>query len=1670
MLRTYRTISFFCLFASALLAQKPFQNGQAARAVVGQITFTVGNNNPSQQTLGGASGIAWAGNRLYVADSNLVGATPVDNRVLVFDTTLVPGPYVDLATDTSLYGQASCFVCGTQASLVLGQNTFNPPTWTPANTSTSETAYYNGWNGTQDPSTTSVPENAWFYNATAVASDGIRLAVADTNNNRVLIWTTIPTANNQPPNLVVGQPNFAPGPQQQQGVVSATTMRGPQGVWIANNKLYVADSQNNRVLIWNTFPSTNNQAPDVVLGQPNFTSANAPLPSATAPPTAANQLVNPVSVTVDGGHVYVADLGNNRVLIWNTTSPSTYQNADVVVGQTDFVSSPANSPNACANLQTGPSTSVTTVTGTTVTLPGPCSASLNFPRFALSDGTRLFIADGGNDRVLIYNTIPTTNGVSANNVLGQVTFYTDVVTSEAISIISTQVDNTGGVDTTPSPTSLAWDGTNLYVADPFNRRVLIFTAGDSLLPSAFDPTAVVVPVVNWASEIIRQEGTVSLSLATGGTITANDTATITIQGTAYTYTEKSSDTLDGICRALVKLINASDPNVTASFAGSGTATIYLSSLQTNLGYDTITLAASTSNTANVVATPSGAYLTAGNAATVSPGTLIEVNAPPGVSFTDDTTPVTASLVPQMPSLLNGVQLYLDGVASPLYKVSPTQIVGQIPYFFTDRNSTSVYVRTVHNNGSITVSNATPVYIAPANPGIFNAPEYPRQVRPWAASMAYHQLNNPTAVVSVDGSVKAGDTGTITIASTSYTYTVQSSDTLATVVAAFVNLINNGSTPDPNVVASAGGAFTRVVLTAKLDGFSGGNGIAVTTSTSSSADLTLTAYTSATCCAVKNGSLISPSNPAVVNEMISISAAGLGSINDVNGNYLNVNTGQPFPGPGNDDVLPANFVAATMGTETAQVIYAGLPQGSYGTYRVDLIVPSDLANNNITPLYIAQNAFISNTVTIAVGAAVSNPPPNSGPVSLPSIFMTIGAPQTGATISGVYHVGGWAVDTSYPISSVSLAVDGISYGPVSYGGRRADACAVYPTGLNCPNVGYDALIDTSLVGNGVHTFQVTVTDTAGNHFTTAADSVTINNNPLSYPTHVGMDTPFGGASYHGVVQFAGWALNDTSGIVSFQGYIDASPINGSAVTYGTPRPDVCSAANFPGRPNCPNVGWSYLADLTGLANGNHTFSITAIAANGQEFTHVNSFVVDNFANASPSSGTYVNIDTPSSSAGTLSGVITIAGWAIDPNAAINNIQIYVDGILYGSATYGTTRSDVCALFSGYPGCPNVGFTGSLDTTLLSDGTHTLNLVAYSAAGQPYSASRQITVGNQSRSSVLLNIDVPGAISSNLSGVTGIYGWAIGNSSSIQSVTISVDGILKGTATYGGSRPDVCLVFPGEPNCPDVGWTYSLDTTHLTNGSHSLEVTATNAAGARATASNTFNVSNVNPAGTVIIAAPGPSNNPYSGIAFMKGWALNANAHIISVSISVDGVPVGNAAYGVGPDICTSTLTSPDCPNVGWTYSLDTTLLTDGAHTFGVLATAADGTTASASASFTVANSTVVTPMLINIDSPATSLTQVYSGSTVFGGWLYEQSVSIQSVFISIDGIPFGDANIHGYRPDVCTSTSVSPDCPNTGWSILVDTGLLSNDIHTFSVTGTTVAGQSYSVSRQFTSAN
>ena len=98
-----------------------------------------------------------------------------------------------------------------QATLVLGQPDFTTTTENLAAT----------------PTTLRLP--------TAVASDGVHLVVADTNHNRVLIWNRIPTSNNAPADVVVGQATFnttlVPG-----NTPNAKSMRGPQGCGFRTGK------------------------------------------------------------------------------------------------------------------------------------------------------------------------------------------------------------------------------------------------------------------------------------------------------------------------------------------------------------------------------------------------------------------------------------------------------------------------------------------------------------------------------------------------------------------------------------------------------------------------------------------------------------------------------------------------------------------------------------------------------------------------------------------------------------------------------------------------------------------------------------------------------------------------------------------------------------------------------------------------------------------------------------------------------------------------------------------------------------------------------------------------------------------------------------------------------------------------------------------------------------------------------------------------------------------------------------------------------------------------------------------------------------------------------------------------------------------------------------------
>lgn len=99
-----------------------------------------------------------------------------------------------------------------------------------------------------------------------VASDGTMIAVADTGNHRVLLWRTWPTRSGQPADVVIGQNDFASALpswiwNRQRG------MHSPRGVAFLGGRLVVSDTENHRLLVYWVPPTSSVAAPDIVLGQ-----------------------------------------------------------------------------------------------------------------------------------------------------------------------------------------------------------------------------------------------------------------------------------------------------------------------------------------------------------------------------------------------------------------------------------------------------------------------------------------------------------------------------------------------------------------------------------------------------------------------------------------------------------------------------------------------------------------------------------------------------------------------------------------------------------------------------------------------------------------------------------------------------------------------------------------------------------------------------------------------------------------------------------------------------------------------------------------------------------------------------------------------------------------------------------------------------------------------------------------------------------------------------------------------------------------------------------------------------------------------------------------------------------------------------------------------------------
>jgi hypothetical protein len=906
------------LATGSLLCAEQFKTGQAARAVIGQTTFTRQIPGTSQTLLGAVGGIALYNSTLFVADSARLAVTPQNNRVLIFRDldNQIPGPKDSFPWD----GVERCPVCAGFASVVLGQADFT--------TDTIGTA--------RDKMRT----------PTAVATNGLQLVVADTDNNRLLIWNSIPVTNNQPPDVVLGQQDFtSSGINYGRGAsVNDRGLRGPQGVWIdQEGGLWVADAQNNRVLRWNQIPRENGAPANLVLGAPNMTTAVQEDISQVAALATARNLLSPVSVTVDPlGRVLVADLGYNRVLIWNSIPRENGYPADIAVGQPDVESTLLRNAQNANNSAELCQPSGTDADGKNV-FPRLCEATLSFPRYALSDGTRLFIADGGNSRVLVYNRVPVLSGRPAQVVLGQLAETLDQ---------DSDLSRLSASDSLRTPMSLAWDGINLYVSDPYNRRVMVFTMADQELPqtgvrNAASREVYAVGVITFTADP-KENDEVTLKISSGDT--SNE----------YKYKAGKDETIANVINGLVGQINAgagnalvfATPNVTFN-------SILLTARQYGDAGNQVAFALTYSDGAQLAGTSSGNLSGGQDAAKIAPGTVVTII---GDNLADETASAPENANP-LPSSLGGAEVYIDGIQAPLLFVSPTEIRAQMPWEVNDSSSVNAYVRIRAKDGQVRTTTAIGVPIIPQNPGIFATEGVdPRPAR------AYHTSGAATGVISVDGSAKAGDQAIVTIGEDrNYGYTVKEGDTLTTIRDALINEIN----ADSQVEAVPSTQFTRIILRARTRGPEG-EGIPYGARANEGANVILTSLSPALCCASKNGdgSPVTEDDPAKPGEIITVYATGLGLVGPDEAKFT-VATGWKYGGPAENQ--PNAFVDAIAGGKTANVLTAGLAPGMVGVYEIRMQLNSDIPTNPQTQLTIAQDIYVSNIVTFAV-VNPNEPPP------------------------------------------------------------------------------------------------------------------------------------------------------------------------------------------------------------------------------------------------------------------------------------------------------------------------------------------------------------------------------------------------------------------------------------------------------------------------------------------------------------------------------------------------------------------------------------------------------------------------------------------------------------------------------------------------------------------------
>jgi hypothetical protein len=532
--------------------------------------------------------------------------------------------------------------------------------------------------------------------------------------------------------------------------------------------------------------------------------------------------------------------------------------------------------------------------------------------------------------------------------------------------------------------------------------------------------------------------------------------------------------------------------------------------------------------------------------------------------------------------------------------------------------------------------------------------------------------------------------------------------------------------------------------------------------------------------------------------------------------------------------------------------------------------------------------------IAAGAALLTAPhaqalrPEPRALACPSQTLgSIDFPVDGDTVSGYVQVIGFALDGNQ-VSNVDVFVDGTdpSNAVTVAGGAninlpRPDVMQFFPQygGTAGQFPGYQASFKASGFSNGSHTLYVRITDVSGCSYFLAPRAVKIDNTRNQPPFgNVDFPLPDSGVNANGVLEVAGWALDDRS-VDHVDVFVDGL-IERQAVT-GFYRADV--AANYPDNPKAIVSGFILNIDSTRYANGVHTVTVKAVDDQGQQGLLGTRRV--QFFNDAPNLAPFGDVEFPllnstwfgnclplqlgGPSGGTdiidFRFLMFVNGWAMDTAVAldrggVSHVILEMDGVeikdtrlnchreyLLSNALidcYGYYRPDIEVLYPGFQQVPNVGFQFFVDVGFLItqrgfvEGAHILQIKALDKEDTK-TTIKDIPITMECATA---NLDPPpiGYIDDPteykfIGGVYPVIGWAL-DLDVVVKVRILIDGVaqidaVRGVdfAEMGFASPDIAALYPNYPQRDTARFRFYLDTTRISNSEHDLLIEATDTNG-------------------------------------------------------------------------------------------------------------------------------------------------------------------------------------------------------------------------------------------------